>query len=151
MKYTKTITSQRLVLVKEEIDFYCPKVESSQIAYGFLKKQFKPETIELFEEFHIMLLSMSNMVIGHSKIATGGYTGVIADLKMIFSIALKNTNANGIILCHNHPSGKKIPSEADIQLTQRAVEFGKMIELPILDHIIVTADGYYSFADNGKI
>jgi DNA repair protein RadC len=151
MKYTKTITSQRLILVKEETDIYPTKITSSKEASEILRSRFDKSTISLNEEFHMLMLSRSNQLIGHSVVGKGGYSGVVADLKMIFAIALKNTNAHGIILCHNHPSGQLKSSEEDRALTKRAVEFGKMIDLPILDHIILTEDSYYSFADNGLI
>lgn len=102
----------------------------------------------LHEEFYIILMSRRNKVIGIKRISVGGFTGTYVDSKVIFKTALE-MQAAGIILSHNHPSGNLRPSEQDERLTRELVEFGKMIELPILDHLIITDNGYFSFADKG--
>jgi DNA repair protein RadC len=150
----KQIFKSRLQLVKEEEIFYSPKINSSESVnkYSeFARSMFNDGSIELREEFFIILLNRANEVIGCSKISEGGYSGTIADGKMIFSTALLHTNANAIILAHNHPSGQLKPSDTDIRLTNKLVQFGEMIDLPILDHLIITAEGYYSFADEGQL
>ena len=80
----------------------------------------------------------------------GGVSGTVADPKRIFKAALEN-NATQLVLCHNHPSGNRQPSTADIKLTERLVFAGKQIDIDVVDHIIVSDTGYYSFADEGKI
>ena len=151
MSYGKTVVSSRLVLVKEQTDLYSEKIASSLTAATMLRTRFDVNTIGLNEEFHILMLSRANKLIGHSCVGKGGYSGVVADLKMIFTTALKHTNTCGLILCHNHPSGQLKPSEEDRVLTKKAVEFGKLIDMPVLDHIILTEESYFSFADNGLI
>lgn len=85
------------------------------------------------------------------ELSTGGVSGTVADPKLVFVAALK-VNASNIILCHNHPSGNLKPSKADEQLTLKLKEAGKNLNLPVIDHIIITADsGYYSFADEGLL
>lgn len=100
------------------------------------------------EEFYVIYLSRSNMVIQIKCISVGGLTGTIADGKVIFKHALE-LNACGIILAHNHPSGKLMASEQDIRLTKNIRQFGEMIGIIVLDHLIIAENKFYSFAENG--
>lgn len=102
------------------------------------------------EEFWIVCLNRNNRFISKHKISSGGISGTIADMKMIFNIAIKEL-ASCIILCHNHPSGNLNPSEIDIRLTKKAVEAGKLLEVAVLDHIIIAHNNYYSFLDNNQL
>lgn len=102
------------------------------------------------EEFWIICLNRNNRFISKHKISSGGVAGTVADMKIIFNIALKEL-ASGIILCHNHPSGNLNPSEQDKTLTQNAKEAGKVLEILVLDHIIIAQQEYLSFADNGMM
>jgi DNA repair protein RadC len=104
----------------------------------------------LHEEFWTLFLNRANRIITKDKISTGGMSGTVADPRMIFKAALDH-KAVSIILCHNHPSGNIQPSAADIQLTKNMVEAGKVLEINVLDHIIVTQNGFFSFADEGLI
>lgn len=108
------------------------------------------DDMELREEFYILLLNRSNQVLGWYKLSQGGIAGTVVDPKLIFSIALKGL-ASGIILAHNHPSGNLQPSETDIQLTNRLKQAGKVLEILVLDHLILTNESYYSFTDEGRI
>ncbi|MCD6112506.1 MAG: DNA repair protein RadC [Bacteroidales bacterium] len=101
-----------------------------------------------YEQFWILLLNNSNKILKKENISMGGLTSTIVDPKKIYKKALEN-NAASIILCHNHPSGNVKPSEADIKLTKKLREAGKLMDLPILDHIIVGIENYFSFADEG--
>ncbi len=94
----------------------------------------------------MLLLSRANKVLGFHKVSEGGLSGTVADPKIIFQTALK-ANSCSIILGHNHPSGNTAPSEADISLTKKLKNAGEFLDLPVLDHIIVTSESYYSFAD----
>jgi DNA repair protein RadC len=100
------------------------------------------------EEFWVLYLNNSNKVIYKSQISKGGITGTVADTRIIFKIALEQ-NAVGLILSHNHPSGNLKPSDADIQITKKLKIAANQLEFTILDHIIITENGYYSFNDNG--
>lgn len=102
------------------------------------------------EEFHIMCLNRANKVLSIHTISQGGITGTIADPRIIFNKALID-GATGIILCHNHPSGSLQPSTADIELTKKMKECGKLLEIQIFDHVIIGGSGYYSFADEGLL
>jgi DNA repair protein RadC len=97
-----------------------------------------------------LLLNRGNKVLGWANISNGGITGTVADPLLIFQTALL-TNATSIILSHNHPSGNRTPSSADIDLTRKVKSAGQILEIMVLDHVIVTTDGYYSFADEGII
>lgn len=126
------------------------KITKSQDAEIFLREIYETDTIELHEQFIVLYLNRANRIIGYNRHSKGGLTGTVADLRIIFSAALKSL-ATGIIVSHNHPSGNLNPSDADIRLTNRINETGKIIDIPLLDHIILTKEGFYSFTDNGHI
>ncbi|OKS85029.1 RadC family protein [Mucilaginibacter polytrichastri] len=102
------------------------------------------------EEFWILLLSRNNKVIGKELISKGGLSGTVADPKIIFHIALQH-QASSIILAHNHPSGNLKPSQQDIDLTKKLYQAGKILEINVFDHLIITDDGFLSFADEGLL
>ena len=122
-------------------------LKASQEVYDYMK----PYLLDLaHEEFWLLSLNRANVVIRANKISSGGLAGTVVDTRMLFKEALENL-ANSIILVHNHPSGTLKPSEADEYLTKKLVEAGKFLEIPVLDHLIFTDRGYYSFADHGGI
>lgn len=124
-----------------------PKITSSKDVYEIVK----PDLTDLdHEEFWVLMLSRSNQVKKKVPISKGGVSGTVADPKIIFQKALEEL-ASSIILVHNHPSGNLQPSQADIQLTRKMVAAGKMLDLPVLDHIIFANQGYYSFSDEGML
>jgi DNA repair protein RadC len=125
------------------------KISNSKNAEEVLRKVYKGD-LEYREKFYILLLNRANKVLGWCKISEGGITGSVADVRLIFQTALK-THATSIILCHNHPSGNLNPSDADIELTRRIREAGKILDIQVLDHLIITAESYFSFADDGII
>lgn len=127
-----------------------PNITCSEDAYRILLKNWDEETIEFREEFKVLLLNRANKVLGIVNISMGGISGTVADPKIIFSSALK-ANCSSIILSHNHPSGNLRPSQADLNLTYKMVEAGKFLEIPVLEHLIVTDEHYYSMADEGVI
>lgn len=125
-----------------------PKITTSRDAFNILKENWDDTKIEFVEQFKVMLTNRAQKVLGIFEVSTGGVTGTVADPKVIFAAAIK-ASACGIILAHNHPSGNLSPSQADIDLTRKMKEGGKFLEIQLLDHIIVTTEGYYSFADEG--
>lgn len=127
-----------------------PKICSSKDAFKVLQNFWPVQRIEYLEDFFILLLNRANKIIGICNLSTGGTSATVVDLKIMFAIALKS-GAAGIIMAHNHPSGELSPSNADIQLTNRAVEVGKFLDLSVLDHIIMTNVDYYSMADEGRM
>lgn len=102
------------------------------------------------EEFWLMILNRANAVIKKELISRGGVAGTVVDTKIIFKTAIEHY-ASSIIICHNHPSGNLKPSEADIRITKNIKEAGKIMEIPLVDHLIITNTGYYSFADEGMM
>jgi DNA repair protein RadC len=100
------------------------------------------------EAFWIILLNRANRVIKKHQISQGGVAGTVADPKLIFKVAVEEL-ASGIILAHNHPSGNLTASQADIDLTKKLKESGKLLDIQVLDHIIIAGKKYFSFADEG--
>ena len=125
-----------------------PLIHSSRDTFELLKVFWNPDKINFIEQFKIVLLNTGHRVLGLVEISSGGVTGTLADIKLIFSAALK-ANATSIILSHNHPSGNTTPSKSDKQMTERIKLAGQLLDITVTDHIIVTSEGYYSFADEG--
>ena len=123
-------------------------ITNSQNAYKILKSIFPADTISLQEQFVVLYLNRANRVIGSYQLSKGGITGTIADVRLILSVALK-TLATGLILAHNHPSGNLKPSEADKQITSKIRQAAKLLDIELIDHIIISSEGYYSFTDDG--
>ncbi len=124
-----------------------PRVATSRDAFNVIA----PLLTDLHhEEFWLLLLNKACEVFAREKLSTGGSAGTVADVKLAFKIAL-DARASAIIAVHNHPSGNLKPSDADIDLTKKLKEAGKILDLTLLDHLIVSERGYYSFADEGVI
>lgn len=112
---------------------------------------FVPQLQDLpHEEFWIVLLNRSNLIIDMNRMSQGGIAGTVTDVRIILKTALDRM-ATQLILCHNHPSGNLQPSKEDINFTKKILEAGKLLDIQLLDHIIVANTGYYSFADNGML
>lgn len=126
------------------------KVESAKDAFDLFRNNWNENKIELLEQSKILLLNRAMQVLGISHISSGGTSGTVVDPKQVFAVALK-ANASGIILAHNHPSGSLNPSDADIKLTNRLYKAGKLLDIGVLDHLIITKDNYYSFAEAGRL
>lgn len=126
------------------------KVVTSKDAADFIRKVYRRGEIELQEQFIVLYLNRANQIIGYYRHAIGGITGTVADVRIILAAALKSASTS-IILAHNHPSGNLRPSDADIQLTKQIKESAKVMDISVLDHVIVTRDSYYSFADEGLL
>jgi len=126
------------------------KVTSSKDAAEFIKRVYPKGTIELQEAFVVLYLNRRNEILGYYRHSVGGITGTVADPRIIFATAVTSASV-GIIVAHNHPSGNLSPSQADIDLTRKIKEGGKLLDIQLLDHLIVTKTGYYSFADEGLI
>lgn len=124
-----------------------PQLRSSSDAYD----QMAPILVDLpHEEFWILLLNRANRVISRERISSGGVAGTVVDAKMIFQKALERM-ASSVMLFHNHPSGGLRPSQADITLTTKLKSAGKVMDIEVLDHLIISERGYYSFADEGRL
>ncbi|MFE3868502.1 DNA repair protein RadC [Flavobacterium sp. LS2P90] len=121
------------------------KITSSRMIFEIMQ----PIIGELpHEEFWIVYLNNSNKIISKSQLSKGGITGTLVDVRLVFKTALE-MGATGLILCHNHPSGTLIPSEADKHITKKLRLAGDSLEIKVLDHLIVTEMNYFSFVDEG--
>jgi DNA repair protein RadC len=124
-----------------------PSIKSSRDAFNIIAASIADL---LHEEFWILLLNRSNEVIGKERISQGGVSGTVVDGKIIFKAAIQAL-ATSIVLCHNHPSGNLKPSQADIDITRKLRKAGEAIDVTVLDHLIISERGYYSFADEGAL
>ncbi len=123
------------------------KISSSKDVYNLMRSHLMDEQKE---HFWVILLNRANLVLKTHLISSGGVSGTIADPKLIFKAAIDHL-ASSVILVHNHPSGNKKPSEADIRLTSKLKSSGQALEIQVLDHLIFTDESFYSFADEGLI
>lgn len=122
-----------------------PIIKSSATAFQILQ----PIIGELqHEEFWVLYLNNSNKVIAKKQLSKGGITATMVDVRLLFKKAVELATV-GIIVCHNHPSGKLKPSKSDELLTQKIKEAGQTLDIKLLDHLIITQKDYFSFADNG--
>lgn len=121
------------------------KITSSKDAYQIISADLSDLP---HEEFWLLLLNRANFVIAKHFVSKGGQSGTVVDPKMVFKTALEH-GANGIILAHNHPSGSLKPSSADISITKRLVEVGKILEIAVFDHLIIGENDFLSLADEG--
>lgn len=127
------------------------QITNSRMSANVLLDSWNMGQIEMREEFKVLLLNKSNRVLGINTLSSGGLSGTVVDTKILFATALKSMAA-AIIICHNHPSGSLQPSQADIEMTKRIKKAGEILDLPLLDHIILSPTGeYYSFADECMI
>ncbi|MHC1707488.1 MAG: RadC family protein [Bacteroidales bacterium] len=125
------------------------RISSSRDAFETLLRIYDGNT-DYCELFYIILLNRNNKVMGYHQLSKGGLSGTVADPKCAFQVALKCC-ASAMIIAHNHPSGNPAPSEADTQLTKKFVDAGKMLDLFVIDHLIITSESYFSFADEGLL
>lgn len=127
-----------------------PKVNSSKDIYNILKQIWDENKIDMLEEFKVIFLNRANRVTGVYDASSGGITGTVADPRLILAAAIKSLSVS-IVLSHNHPSGNLKPSRADEELTLKIKEAASYHDIKVLDHIIISSEGYYSFADEGLI
>jgi DNA repair protein RadC len=123
------------------------KIVSSRDSYMALKSEIADLP---YEEFWVLYLNRANKIVEKFPVSKGGITGTVADTRIIFKRALENLSTS-IVLAHNHPSGNKNPSHEDIKLTNKIQEAARIFDITLLDHIIITDSGYYSFADSGML
>ena len=136
LKYTKT-------------DIQKTKVTTSESASNVIRK-FYFDDINIYESFFILLLNRANNTTGFAKISQGGTAGTVVDIKIIAKYAVESLSS-AVIICHNHPSGDKRPSDADLNITRRIKDALLLLDVKLLDHIIITENDFYSFADNGDL
>lgn len=148
-KNTETKSYKYDFKCKKTTSFKSVKIKASDDAYKYAL-QFWKSDINMYESCFIMLLDRSNNVIGWAKISQGGVANVIIDIKIICKYAIE-TLSSGVILLHNHPSGLVEPSPQDKHLTQQIKDGLKVFDIPLLDHLVMSEEEYFSFRDEGLL
>ena len=145
--YKSTISEYSLKYTKTDIQK--TKIITSENACSVIKK-FYFDDINIYESFFILLLNRANNTTGFAKISQGGTAGTVVDIKIIAKYAVESLSS-AVIICHNHPSGNIKPSEADINITKKIKDALLLLDISLTDHIILSENNYYSFADNGDL
>jgi len=123
---------------------------TSKDAYKAFQLLWEEGKMDLVEQFKALYLNRANQALCVYNISSGGITGTVADPRLIYTAALR-VNAVSLILAHNHPSGSLKPSREDEDLTRKIKEAGSFLDIKVLDHLILSSEGYYSFADQGLL
>ena len=127
-----------------------PKISNSKSIADFMRSTYEDGDLDYRESFKVAYLNHANKILGFQTVSEGGTASTVVDVKMIFAGALL-ANASSIILCHNHPSGALTPSYQDDSITNNAKSAGRYLDIKVLDHVIITRDGFYSYNDEGRI
>ena len=138
----------KISLVREPSTMQKVKISSSLTTANYIKGIYEVENddITLYESFYVVMLNNANNTIGYTKISQGGITGTVVDVRLIAKHALECL-ATSVILIHNHPSGNSKPSSADKLITEKIKHGLALLDIRVLDHIILTENTYFSFAD----
>lgn len=139
----------RFELTSVQTDFPRIKIQSSEAAANFIRS-FYTGDIDIFESSFVLLLNSQNLTIGYAKLSQGGIQGTVMDPRLVAHYAVKCL-ASAVIIAHNHPSGALKPSDADLTLTKKINSGLDLLDIKLLDHIIITSEGYYSLLDNGQL
>ena len=134
-------------LKKMQTEFPKKTLKSSDESADFIRN-FYGDDLEIYESMFILMLNKKNDTIGYAKISQGGICGTVVDVRLVAKYAVDSL-ATSVILAHNHPSGNTKPSEQDKAITSKIKNALELLDITLLDHIILTIDNYYSFADNG--
>jgi DNA repair protein RadC len=126
------------------------KNNSVQTAYEFLLNSWNLNTLELQEEFKVLLLNRANEALSIYSMSKSGISETVEAVRLLFAVALK-CNACGIIICHNHPSGNTKPSDADTSLTKKIKKCSNLLDITLIDHLIITKSTFYSFSSEGLL
>lgn len=126
------------------------KIVNSEDAYKYLLPTYKEGTICYKEYFKVLFLNQANQVLGYTLISEGGITETSVDVRVILQAALL-TNSVALVLAHNHPSGNPRPSRQDMEITKQVKEAARLMRITVIDHLILTDAGYYSFSDEGQL
>lgn len=149
MKTFKSNLREVSAVYKKHASVQNIKISSSNDVNVYIRKIF-PVVINIREAMMVLFLNNSNRTLGYSVVSIGGITGTVVDVRLVLRDALL-TQSTSLILVHNHPSGNLNPSKADISITEKVRKAGKLMDIKLLDHLILTKDTFYSFADFGKL
>jgi DNA repair protein RadC len=136
---------RKLTLKEEKTEYKRAKITSSKNAYEIIKEFYKDD-MTIYESAFLLLMNQANNTIGFVKISQGGINGTVMDAQIIAKFAIE-TLAKSVIIAHNHPSGNLNPSQSDKQVTEKIKQTLNIFDCHLADHIILTEEGYYSFAD----
>lgn len=124
-----------------------PQVTGSKMVYDYMRQRVERLS---YEEFHVLHLSRANRIISEHCVSRGGLSATVVDVKLVMKHAI-DTLASGLIFVHNHPSGTLLPSVEDDRLTKKLKEAAAYFDIKVLDHVIISAKGYYSYNDEGRL
>lgn len=127
-----------------------PRIVQAKDAYDIFLQNWDTDKIELQEQCKVMYVNRANRVLGIYDVSTGGCTSTVVDLKLVFATALK-INASGLILAHNHPSGNLKASTADEHISGKIKHAGLILDIRLLDHLIISNEGYFSMEEEGLL
>jgi DNA repair protein RadC len=148
-KKPKLANSYKIVRDTNYTPIEAVKITSSESGEKYCRAFFGDDIV-IYESFFVVLLNRANMTIGWAKISQGGLSSCIVDVPLVCKYVV-DTLAQAVVVCHNHPSGNTKPSEPDKSITQNLKNALKFFGVKLLDHIILTENSYYSFADNGEL
>lgn len=127
-----------------------PKISRPEDSFALLRQVWNAEKIEMVEEFKVLLLNRANRVLGVFQVSLGGVAGTVVDPGIILAAAVK-ANASSMILAHNHPSGNLQPSRQDEDVTRKIIGAAQFLNMKVHDHVIITAEDFFSFAKEGLL
>lgn len=145
----KTAKKYQITCKKTNDQIESVMIKSSDDANQFVRK-FYYDDILIYESVFIVMLNKKLETTGWAKISQGGISGTVVDIKIVVKYALDSLASN-IVICHNHPSGSLKPSSEDVAITKKVKTALELFDITLVDHIIVTESGYYSFADEGNL
>ena len=144
------VSEVELIYKKKESTANAKKIDTSKIAFDILFSLWDKNKIDYVEHFYALYLNRVNKVIGSILLSTGGCVGTVVDVKVLIQGAILS-NAQAIIIAHNHPSGSATPSNSDLDITSRIKTACNYFEISLLDHLIIADNQYYSFKDEGRL
>ena len=150
MKQYADSTLPEITLQLKKNETISAVIRNSTDVADIMRQIWDKDSLEIYESVIVVFLNRANKTIGWMKVSQGGLSGTVVDNRLILATALKGL-AQGIILAHNHPSGNTQPSENDTKMTRKLKEGCELLDIALLDHIIITADSYYSYADEGMM
>ncbi len=143
--------SEIAIIYKSQPNFDTrPKVKCADDAHAVFMQAWDDNKLDLLEQSKVLLLNRGNKVLGMYNNSSGGISGTVMDVRLILAAALK-ANASSIVLAHNHPSGNLSPSAADITITEKIKEAGRILDIQVLDHLILSRGKFYSFEEGKEV
>lgn len=137
-------------LKKNKTNIKKVKITNSHDAYDYIKDNFYGDDLQVYESLFILMLNNSKNTVGYAKISQGGIVGTVVDIRIIAKYCIESL-CNSIIMAHNHPSGKLEPSYSDNLITKKVKNSLDLLDIKLIDHLIITDEGFYSYTDEDKL